>query len=74
MQTEHLSVRATKAEMRARFGQPQTVEAPRVILLLAVQRRLFCFGFLVDLDVVCRYLSLFLLYINIKIGKIDVKC
>ena len=30
---------------------------------------------LVILDVVCRYLSLFLfLYINIKIGKIDVKC
>ena len=40
-----------------------------VILLLAVPRRLFCFGSLVDLDVVFRYLSLFLLYINIKIGK-----
>ena len=26
------------------------------------------------LDVVCCYLSLFLLYININIGKIDVKC
>ena len=26
-------------------------------------------GFLVILDVGCRYLSLFLLYINIKIGK-----
>ena len=26
-------------------------------------------GSLVILDVVCRYLSLFLLYINIKIGK-----
>ena len=25
-------------------------------------------------DVVCRYLSLFLLYINIKKVKIDVKC
>ena len=32
---------------------------------------IFCFGSLVILDVVCRYLSLFLLYINIKI---DVKC
>ena len=30
--------------------------------------RLFCFGSLVVLDVVFRYLSLFLLYINIKIG------
>ena len=41
----------------------------RVILLLAVPRRLFCFGSLVVLDMVCRFLSLFLLYINIKIGK-----
>ena len=40
-----------------------------VILLLAVPRQLFCFGSLVILDVVCRYRSLFLLYINIKIGK-----
>ena len=40
-----------------------------VILLLAVQRRLFCFGSSVILDVVCRYLSLFLLYINIEIGE-----
>ena len=31
-------------------------------------------GSLVVLDVVFCYLSLFLLYINIKIGKIDVKC
>ena len=51
------------------------VEAPPppttspVILLLAVPRRLFYFGSLVVLDVVFRYLSLFLLYINIKIGK-----
>ena len=42
---------------------------PPAILLQAVSRRLFCFGSLVILDVVCRYLSLFLLYINIKIGK-----
>ena len=35
--------------------------------------RLLCFGSLVISNVVCRYLSLFLLYINIKIGKkIDV--
>ena len=39
---------------------------------MAVPRRLFCFGSLVILDVVCRYLSLFVLYINIEIGKIDV--
>ena len=31
---------------------------PPVILLLAVPRRLFCFGSLVILDVVFRYLSL----------------
>ena len=35
------------------------------ILLLAVPRRLFSFGSLVTLDVVCRYVSLLLLYINI---------
>ena len=34
----------------------------------------FLFGSLVVLDAVFRYLSLFLLYINIKIGKVDVKC
>ena len=32
---------------------------PPVILLLAVPRRLFCFGPLVVLDVVFRYLSLY---------------
>ena len=42
---------------------------PPVILLLAVPRWLFCFGSLVILDVVFRYFSLFLLYINIEIGK-----
>ena len=35
----------------------------------AVPWRLFCFGSFVILDVVCSYLSLFMLYINIKIGK-----
>ena len=38
-------------------------------LLLAVPRRLFCFGSLVILDVVRCYLWLFTLYINIKISK-----
>ena len=52
---------------RGRVGRPQTSSSSQVILLLAVSRRLFCFGSLV-LDVVFRYLSLFLLYINIKIG------
>ena len=45
-------------KVMANFGSP-------VILLLAVPRRLFCFGSLVILDVVRCYL-LFLLYINIK--------
>ena len=39
------------------------------LLLLAVPRRLFCFGSLVILDVARCYLWLFTLYINIKIGK-----
>ena len=44
-------------------------------LLLAVPRRLFCFGSLLILDVVRCYLWLFALYLNIKIGKkIVVKC
>ena len=47
---------------------------PPAISLMVVQMRLFGFGSLVILDVVCRYLSLFVLYINIEIGKIDVKC
>ena len=58
----------------ARVGRPQNSGSPPVILLLAVPRRLICFGSLVVLDVVFRYLSLFLIYINIKIGKIDIKC
>ena len=37
--------------------------------MLAVPRRLFCFGSLVILDVARCYLWLFTLYINIKIGK-----
>ena len=45
-----------------------------ISVVLAVQRRLFCFGSLVILDVVCRYISLFLLYINMKMGKMDIKC
>ena len=55
-----------KAESRATVGRPQTSSSPPVILFLAVARRLFCFGLLVVLDVVFRYLSLFLLYIDIK--------
>ena len=52
-----------------RLGRPKTSSSPPVISLLAVLRRVLCFGSLVVLDVVFRYLSLFLLYINIKIGK-----
>ena len=37
--------------------------------LLNVLYEFFCFGSLVVLDVMSRYLSLFLLYINTKIGK-----
>ena len=47
----------------------QLVKAPQKFLLLAVPRRLFCFGSLVILDVARCYLWLFTLYINIKIGK-----
>ena len=58
----------TKAELLARVGRPQKVEAP-VISLQAVQKRLFCFGSLMILEVACCYLGLFSLYMSIKIGK-----
>ena len=45
------------------------VQALPVISLLAVPRRLFCFGFFVILDVARCYLWLVSLYINIEIGK-----
>ena len=48
------------AELRARVGRPQTREAPQQFLLLAVPRRLYCLGSVVILNVVCRYLSLFM--------------
>ena len=48
------------------------VQAPPVILLLAVPRRLFCFGgdFRCDVPLFIVILGL---YLNIQIGKIDVK-
>ena len=45
------------------------VQAPQYFLLLAVPRRLFCFGSLVILDVARCCLWLFTLYMGIKIGK-----
>ena len=52
----------------------ELVQAPKKFLLLAVPRRLFCFGSLVILDVARCYLWLFTLYINIKYVKIVVRC
>ena len=49
--------------------QPTFDQLTSIILLLAVPRRLFCSDSLVVLDVVFRYWSLFVLHINIKIGK-----
>ena len=46
--------------------RPQTGSSPPLILLLAVPRRLFCFGSSVVLDVVCGYGLLFLLSIKIE--------
>ena len=43
--------------------------APVILLLAVPKRRLYCSGSFVILDVVCRYLSLIVLYINIEIGK-----
>ena len=68
-QAEQLSVWGTKAELRARVGRPQTSWSPSEILLVAVPRRFFCFGSLVILDMVCRYLSLFLFKYKNRLNK-----
>ena len=62
------------AELRARLGRPQTSSQQSYCWPSQGGSSVFCFGSLAILDVVCRYLSLFVLYINIEIGKIDVKC
>ena len=59
----------TNAEARARIGRPQTSSSPQYFLLLAVPKRLFCFGSFVIIDVARCYLWLFTLYINTKISK-----
>ena len=48
---------------------PPPIPPLPVILLLDVPTRLFCFGSLVISDVACHFLSLFLLYVNIKTDK-----
>ena len=48
------------------MGRPQTSSSPSVILLLAVPKRLFCFGSSVVLDLVCSYVLFFLLDIKIE--------
>ena len=63
---EGLSTKLVEASPAAFPRHPSQPLRP-VILVLAVQRRLFCFGSLVALDVVCGYLLLFLL--DIKIGS-----
>ena len=55
-----------KAVSRARASRPQTSSNVRAILLLAVPRRLFCFGSLVVSDGMCGYVELFLLDIKIE--------
>ena len=54
---------------QAAWSQKRMQRLDFLFLLLAVPRRLFCFGFLVILDVARCYLWLFTLYINIKISK-----
>ena len=68
-QTKQLSVRGTKAELKERVGR--LIEAPPpVILLLAVPRRLFCFGSLIDFRCgVSLFIVILVIYKNIKIGK-----
>ena len=58
-----------KAILKMSRNLVSVLETTTVILLLVVPRRLFCFGSLVVLDVVFRYLSLCLLYTNTKLAK-----
>ena len=60
------------AELRARVGRPQLIEAPPLPQQFIADRPKAAFLFLVllvILDVVYCYLSLFVLYIKIEIGK-----
>ena len=66
MQTKQQSVRGTGAELGASVGRQQTSKSPPVILLLAVPRRFFCFGFMLFLDVAYCYVLLFLLDIKLE--------
>ena len=64
-----------RAEPRARVGRPQTSSNPQYFYCWPSQGGssvvlfFFFFFFLAVVDVVGRYISLFLLHINIKIGK-----
>ena len=54
-----MQAKGTKSTLFFTERQEQSgLRSPQVILLLVVPRRLFCFGSLVVLDVVFRYLSL----------------
>ena len=58
------------AELRARVGRRKLFEAPPPSNCIAGRPMAApLVWFLVILDVVCRCLSLFVLYINIEIGK-----
>ena len=64
----------TKAELRARLVdrilfEPPPPPPPHSNFIAGRPKAALLFGSLVILDVVCRYLSFFLSYINIKISK-----
>ena len=61
---------------KPKIARPQTFKSnpspppsPRSNFIACRPKAALLFWFLVILDVVCRYLSLFLSYINTKIGK-----
>ena len=76
---QKLSQAEKKLEPMARVGRPQTSSSsppppPRSNFIAGRPKAALLFLFFSDFDVACCYLWLFSLYINIKIGRIVVKC
>ena len=65
MQTKHLSVLGTMAELRARVGRPQTSVSPSNFIA-GLPKAAVLFWFFGNFRWACCYLWLFSLYINIK--------
>ena len=73
-QTEQLSVWGTKAEQRARVGRPQLVEAPSNFIAGRPIAAFLLRFFGVFRCGVMLLIVILVMFKNIEIGKINVKC